>query len=358
MRPVRALIESLVERRLWPVALLLVVAIFAVPLTLGKSAPAETAADSVPASGSGAGGAGPSLPGSDSASASIIQNIGSGRGLRLLTREDPFAQHGIKAKSTTSAGSSATATGGASTTLGSGGTTTPSSTSTPISGTGSTTTVTPISPTPVAPTYLTVAAGMTFGRIGHLVRHRDLARLSALPSATHPIIIFLGIIKGSRTGVFLVPSDVHPSGEGSCHPSASNCQTVHLAVGQTEFFDAFDSAGASQQYELDFTRLAFRRTSSKAAAEHFLRRVSKPGQAVLKASGARLDVRYDAKIGRLVKAKAKPQQDVAASDSSSDVPAPMLTSPAPATTGGGDGTAPPSSLGSLLHHSGSGGSAP
>lgn len=334
MKPIRDLIDALVERRLWPVALLLVAGLVAVPVALSKKA--TDAGPSTPAPVV-AEAPGPVL---SPPSATVVAAIGSGRSLASLPRRNPFVQRRAKvahsvaattkaATSSTAAASTSTAaatTGGAS----------------PGGSTGTTTTITPTVPTTPAKTYLSVSVDLSFGRIGHSVRHKGLARLSALPSATNPVVIYLGVLRGTKTAVFLISSDVHPSGDGRCFPSARSCQTVHVPVGGSEFFDVFSASGASRQYELDLTRVSFSRIRSKTAAAHSFLRVATGGAGALKATGARLGVRFDASIGRLVPVKQKPAK--------ATPPASVDTSASPAS--GIDGTGSlgetaPTSIGSL-----------
>jgi hypothetical protein len=290
MKPIRDLIDALVERRLWPVALLLVVGLVAVPVALSKKA-----APAAPATPVVADTPGPVL---SPPSATVVAAIGTGRDLASLPRTNPFAQHRVKVAKSVEASTKAAGTTAAAV----------SDTATATTGTGSTgttTTGTTTTPTPSAPakTYLSVSVDLSFGRIGHSKKYTNLARLSALPSTADPVVIYLGVMRGTKTAVFLISSDVHPSGDGHCFPSAANCQTVHVAVGGSEFFDVFSASGASRQYELDLTRVSFSRTHSKSAAARSFLRVATGGPNALKASGARLGVRFDRSIGRLVTVK-------------------------------------------------------
>jgi hypothetical protein len=149
-------------------------------------------------------------------------------------------------------------------------------------------------------------------------------------------------MRGTKTAVVLISSDVHPSGDGHCFPSTASCQTVHVPVGGSEFFDVFSASGASRQYELDLTRVSFSRIHSKSAAARSFLRVATGGPNALKASGARLGVRFDRSIGRLVTVTSKPAKATAPASVDSSASAP----------GGTDGTGaltqtPATSIGSL-----------
>jgi hypothetical protein len=338
MKAIRNLGDSLVERRLWPVALLLVAALVAVPVALSSNAPTVRVRGEVSAA------ALTPEPVLAPPNANVVAAIGSGRGLTALARRNPFMQRTVKVSHTTTTSSTPPASSSSSTSS-------PSSTSTSTTpgtgGSGSTTTSPgPAITSPAPPkTYVTVSVDLSFGRIGHSVRHRHLARLSALPSAAHPVVIYLGVVSHAKTAVFLISSDVHAEGDGRCFPSTRSCQTVHVPLGGTEFFDVFSASGSSRQYELDLTTVAYHRTTSKAKAARSFLRVARGGAKALRAFSARLGLRYNRSTGRLV--PAKPAKKAHARTGSGS---------AQTSTGAGDGSsagpsaAPPSSLGSLRDH--------
>ena len=85
---------------------------------------------------------------------------------------------------------------------------------------------------------------------------RDIARLSPLPSVTDPFFVYLGILQTTgknpeKRAVFVVSSDAKPNGEGACHPSKQDCETIELTVGQTAFFDYTAPDGKVTQYQLE-----------------------------------------------------------------------------------------------------------
>lgn len=337
MKPVRDVIDTLIERRLWPIALLLVVAIVAVPVTMAKKAAPLPPRAAAPV---GLGAPGPVLA---PPSATVVAAIGSGRSLASLPRHNPFVQHTVKVSRSVAATTKAATNAAASVSSSTAAATTGSTPAT--GGTGSTPTPTPTTPAvtpPPAKTYLSVSVDLAFGPVGHSAKHANIARLSALPDNTNPVVIYLGVLSGTKTAVFLISSDVHPSGDGKCFPNARSCQTVHVPVGGSEFFDVFSANGSSRQYELDLTKVSFSRIHSKAAAEHSFLRVASGGASKLKALGARLNVRYDGSIGRLVTVKTPPVKKTppASVDTSS--------SPASGTDGTGAlGQTPPTSIGTL-----------
>ena len=55
------------------------------------------------------------------------------------------------------------------------------------------------------------------------------------------------------TGVW-VSSDAKATGDGTCKPDATSCDTIEMRAGDTEFFD-LTTGGASKQYQLDLVKV-------------------------------------------------------------------------------------------------------
>ena len=51
------------------------------------------------------------------------------------------------------------------------------------------------------------------------------------------MLIYLGVLEDKKTAVFLVDSGVVAQGDGTCRPSRTTCETIHIREGETEFFD-------------------------------------------------------------------------------------------------------------------------
>jgi hypothetical protein len=257
MKPLRTLTDQLVERRLWPLALVLVAGIVAVPVLLATGPgdePAPPPAAAASASTPAASAARADLAAADTA---VVTEAGTGRGLAGAGRRDPFVQRGAQAKAKDAPPAAETPSSGS-------GPATTSPAAEPAS-TESSTGPAPETTAP-APIYLQVSVDVAFGRVGRQRPHRGLPRLTPLPSPADPVVIFLGLVPGTKTAVFLVSSDVHPDGDGSCRPSRKSCQTVHLKPGGREFFDVADPSGNVVEYQLDYTRATLERVQSKAEA--------------------------------------------------------------------------------------------
>lgn len=288
MNPVRNIFNDLVDRRLWPVALALVAALVAVPVMLGGSKSSTTTPPDpiagVPAASS------PTAQAAISASTPTTT-----RRDRPGSVRNPFVQHHVRAlpSSTTNVQTSTPS-------LPSTGTL---PTYTPPSSSGGGYTVTPV--TPVVPgsggqrdttTVQDVwAVNLRFGQPGtQKVRH-DIPRLTPLPSATNPFFVFLGVMSDHKTAVFLVSSDATATGDGTCKPDPTQCDTIELKAGDTEFFDVAQGNAGVVQYELDLLKIVHDKVTGKAASAKAAKRESKDGKNViteLKAEGDKSLGRY------------------------------------------------------------------
>jgi hypothetical protein len=264
MNAVRGLLRDLVARRLWPVAVLLIAAVVAVPVYLGKSSSNDAATPPIA-----------SAPATDKASKAAVTledtpADGTGRG----SVRNPFTQlHVPKVTTPTPSATSATETPAAS--GGSSGGTSPSSGGSD----GSTT------PAPAADSNKdaldTYHLTLRFGKAGNLKTLNDVARLSPLPSADNPFFVFTGVLKDGKTAVFLLSSDADATGDGHCKPSPQSCQTIEVKQGDTEFFD-LKVGGQDVQYQLDVISVHRKGASSATAAAAAADRHSKAGAAMLR----------------------------------------------------------------------------
>jgi hypothetical protein len=296
--------RQLVQRRLWPIALVLVGALVAVPLTLAKPpAPAVAPAPAAPrpaADASGPGGAALVALADDAAPRERRRVLGA--------RKNPFAGQPLPrprrtrqrtrrpgAASTTTATRPAGAAG------------------TKEVGSGATGGL-PASPAPSAPAPAptTKAPAPTYPRDSLTVRFGDadasgsppdatLRRLDPLPDADAPLLVYLGLSQDGRSAIFLVDASASVEGDGRCDPTPTSCETLALRAGETEFLDvknADDPNAAAQHFELDVVAIHRGRTRSRAAS----RRVSVAGRkAVAARIGAHGPLRwtYDPATGRL-----------------------------------------------------------
>lgn len=289
--------RGLVQRRLWPVALLLLAAAAAVPFLLAEEEPAPVANVTAPA------------PADDAADQPIVAVAATtareiGRDV-VGSRKDPFrpaipARKGKPAKvapsssgSATPAGYGGSGGGGGDTSGGgsTGGGTTP--TTTPPS-TGGGVQVTP------RKRYEVATIAVRFGDSSGRRELRDLRRLKALPSVGELAVIYLGLTDDNRSAVFLVDEGTVVQGDGTCRPSPQNCQTVELREGDTIFLDSANEEGTVTQYELDFVKVRREKVASAAAARrHRLAEAAGGRMALRERSNLMGRWRYDRKRGEL-----------------------------------------------------------
>jgi hypothetical protein len=168
--------------------------------------------------------------------------------------------------------------------------------------TGGVTAPTTAAPVAPKPSYELYSLKVRFGSSeSEVLPESNLKRLTALPDAKEPAIIYLGLLDDHKTAVFLVDSRATVQGDGKCLPSAGNCQNLHLKVGETAFFDMAAVDGQpGAQYQLDVLKVAKKKTSDAKAAKASMAKVARGGRSALRARVARAGrYRYDAKTGTL-----------------------------------------------------------
>ncbi len=248
--------QDLREKRLWPVAAGLVVALIATPIVLFK--PASSTPDTpLPTARAPEG---VQLP-----VVSVSSGPGAGSKLQSFQARDPFKP--LDQLSTTSKSTSATSSSGGSTTgssspggstiqaAGAGATSSaPSGGSAPLaggsSGAGSG------SPTP-APTANHVAyyrwiAHVRFGAPGK-EQSTKLEEGQVLPSKKDPVVMFLGVDASSNKALFLVlSSNVYAYGKGECSPTTGPCSVIWLSPNGSSS-ESFAEYKGGSQWDLKLT---------------------------------------------------------------------------------------------------------
>ena len=300
--------RQLVRRRLWPVALLLLAALAAVPFLLAKD-PEPAAVTAAPT------GAGKTTLAEDTADPIVsVANADEARRRRVLgAAKDPFepapAKKVKKAKAT--GAGSATPTPTETATPESSGGSSGGSTSPEVPGT--TVPVPAATPTPAPKkTYPLYTLTVRFGDSSADLPRRKVTRLEALPDAETPALVYLGVKDGGKAAVFMLDSTVTAQGDGTCEPSTATCETLVLREGETEFFDVVDEEGNSTaQFELDLIDI----NTKKASSSRKLSSASKAGAAAVKAHaavGGSLRYRYNARKGTLKRLGLKASKTAAA----------------------------------------------
>src|SRR5215217_4548718 len=241
--------NDLRAKRIWPVAIVLLAALLAVPVLLAKSAedPAPPPAAAVPQA---------KIDhqrelGRLAQVRLAEEEPGDGSALGVFNPDDPFTppEGAVKKESDeepqSDAGPSDTSTAPSADT-GSGG-----------GGSGETT-ATPQPPsggddgkTQTTASYRYVIDA-TFSSNGRTRRIKGLEKLDMLPNEASPLLIFLGVTDNAGNAVFLVDSTLQAAGEGRCKPSAEDCAFLYLGAGAEHEFTNDD--GDSYRLRVDEIR--------------------------------------------------------------------------------------------------------
>lgn len=260
MNLLKSLYADLVEKRLLPVAAVLLIALVAVPVLLAK--PAGEPSSGAPATEN-------ALLGKDSAAligeTKAIVSLGSDGGFRKhigrLGRKDPFVQQAKQPAGTTGAEGATVGTTGAS-----GTTTTPTNTGTGTAPSGGT--------EPVK--LYQWAAKVKFGQIGK-TKSETVTPGEFMPSEQNPVLLFLGADESGDSAQFLVSAEATSRGDGTCVPSETNCQIVKMGHKDVQFFEVALSADTVITYELDVDDISLKEVknaSTAEASEQFLERLT------------------------------------------------------------------------------------
>ena len=232
MNAVTSTWRQLVRRRLWPVAVLLVAALAAVPAFLARdpktpaapAAPAEsvtTKADAVIA---------------EPVVAEVTPEERSRRRRVLGVRKDPFRPAPVKKAKVDEPSSEPEAKPAGDSSL--------KPAAGPVDTGGALVVPTPSAPVTPAEPKRYYSPGTIIVRLGDpeggdstrfAVRKRE-----PVPSAEEPLLIYMGLTKDGKRAKFLVDASVEVDGDGVCKPHPSNCERVELSVGDIEFLDVID----------------------------------------------------------------------------------------------------------------------
>ena len=107
--------------------------------------------------------------------------------------------------------------------------------------------------------------------------HDNIARLTALPSAGNPQVMFFGVMAGGRKAVFGLGDGVQHAGPGLCRPSRSSCSGIVLSAGQSEAVAWASDTGRMEQAILHVEKITSTVTHSRAEALKAYQRVSPAG---------------------------------------------------------------------------------
>jgi hypothetical protein len=264
--------HDLREKRLWPVALVLALALVAVPVVLSK--PAAEPPPPAPV---------PQEPRADQNLKGLAQVVladqqqGRGSKLNLFDSSNPFnppkslrdkrkkkaeADEGGAPSGATGSAVGESVSGGGGTSFG----------GSPGGGTGggSTTPAEPVAPKPRT-TQFTYVIDLIFKRGDNTRRIKGMQRLEMLPNESAPLLLFLGVDAKANNAVFLVDSRLEPTGEGKCKPKADDCSFLYLGAGSEEVFTDQDGQTYTLQVQ-EIRKVKVKQKSAQAKAGRHKRR--------------------------------------------------------------------------------------
>jgi hypothetical protein len=67
-----------------------------------------------------------------------------------------------------------------------------------------------------------------------------IPKLGPVPDDEFPLLVYMGLTKDGKRAKFLVDAALEVEGDGTCKPHPSSCEIIELAVGETEFLDVIN----------------------------------------------------------------------------------------------------------------------
>ncbi|MGH2978198.1 MAG: hypothetical protein ACRDLQ_01000 [Solirubrobacterales bacterium] len=262
----RSILDDLVEKRLWPVAAALVLALLAIPVLLSNPAdkqPAPGPAAATPAVASG---------GPFSAFQPVVSTEGKKsseirKELEGFETKDPFKPQNLGGGGSSSSGSVEVQGGDTASSGGGGSVDVADSPPLGTSGAGGGGGSTPGSgaPTESQTFYYAYTADVRFGKEGNLDR-KTLSQFRALPSSQDPVMVFMGVREDGETAIFLLSSAASSTGEGNCEPD-DTCTFLYMKKGDKQRIEAVTSNNEVVTYALVLLDIDVKRTDGPETAE-------------------------------------------------------------------------------------------
>ena len=301
--PLRQVGRDLVEKKLWPIAVLLLAAIVAVPLLIGSSS-GDPGTPPAPVAASAPGGAG-----SESLITVVDQAVtGKERpgDVRDPIYDPPEPQDAAPATAAGGTAASAPAAPAA------GGSTGGGATATPKPVTPATTGAPPQSGP--APVVAPAADGVHYRTVvrwyaGEAGKARPISRLTPLGDRAEPAVLYLGVTRSqARYAVFLLGSHATSKGDGKCEDA--DCRLIGLKTGDRQTVAYQLASGEVRRYHLELVSVKSV-AADGADARRMRARVHPDGREVMRAmwqdertAAALGRVRYDVDRGLLYKTRA------------------------------------------------------
>jgi hypothetical protein len=291
--------NDLRAKRLWPVALVLLAGLVAVPVLLAKKPEESPVAPPAPTAQTEA----PELDGPAQLTEVKLEELGQGAGSSLSSFDDPsnpFAppqkvmdrmraeSEGVDAGGAAPSGGAEVVEGGS---LGGGTPADGGSGDTGGSPDGGSAPDAPDAPVddggdkPTTTTF-TYVADVTFRANKKRRKIKGMEKLDILPDRSTPLLIFLGVTPNAGNAVFLVDSTLQAAGEGKCKPSRSECAFLYLGPGSEHEFT--NDEGDSYTLRVDeIRRVEIGRDGKDAGASKKDRRKQIAGAALEQPTPAR-----------------------------------------------------------------------
>jgi hypothetical protein len=286
MSQLNALLSDLRDKKLWPLAIVLLAAVVAVPVLLSST---STPPPAQPL---------PSLATPVSATANVpavTVDATPGQAAVAGAAHDPFVQQPLPAlKSTAGAAAAAVASAAGAAVSSASGSSSSGTTGASTSGSSTSTPSTPVTPVPPVNTKPKKPApsGLTSDEAYHVsVEITDpsggvnpidpLVRDTELPSTSQPLLVEIGVLQGGKRVLFAVQPGAVVGGPGTCIPGSVDCEVLSLSVGQTESVRPAGS-GASTLFQV--TDISADRFASAAQASKARATVNSAGRDLLASS--------------------------------------------------------------------------
>jgi hypothetical protein len=289
-------LRSLLQRKLWPVALLLVGALVAVPVVLSKSPTVEPTAS-------------PNAKPTEAIPATFVAAVEATEETQrrrvLGDVKDPFEPAPLQKRKKKAKASSEKADESKAKTEES----KAKDDEPKTGGTGGGSTgggVPPVAPAPTpTATVPQYSIKVRFGAVAESgeLESKTVERLTVLPNEEAPVLVYSGVENGGKVAVFELTGVVDAQGDGRCVPTPEDCQYLKLRAGETEFITVTETGTeADAQYQLDLVKIYKKATKvSKESLESDAQPLSKA--ASLRIDGKRDRYVYDDKTGTLKRKK-------------------------------------------------------
>jgi hypothetical protein len=248
--------HDLREKRLWPVAMGLLIATVAIPVVLSKPAEAPKVESAPPAAQTAA------LP-----TVARDQSIVDTSALDAFDIKDPFNSSSDGAGAGTPSDGTSSASGSSSGGGATGGGVTGGDSGTGMAGggAGGTGGTGGGSGAGGGTKYFTYTVDVRFGK-RKLTAFKGLRTLDLLPNDQNPVVSFMGMTDNAKTAVFFVVDPAFEAdGEGTCNPSPEDCRFIYMGVDDDRDEETLSAAEGALEYTLILDRINIKHLSENDA---------------------------------------------------------------------------------------------